>query len=622
MGLLINIDNGGTLTDFCAVDGKRIYRTKTVTTPYDLSQCLFDGLAKLSLELYGDSDLERLMQNTEYIRYSTTQGTNALVERKGPRLGLLLNGIDPAQLTASPHAANMFEALVSGRFATLDLAAEETALEEVATRAINALAAQGASRIVVGASGPGGEAAERRLERLLLRRFPPHLLGALPVLYSHQLVSDADDIRRIWTAMFNAFLHPAMERFLYNADQRLRELKTRNRLLIFRNDGGASRIARTAAIKTYSSGPRGGAEASRAYALHYGFTRMIGVDIGGTTTDISLVENGQVEELAHGYIEGVATSLPLAAIDSVGVGGSSVIRSIAGRLQVGPESVGGAPGPACFGLGGTEATITDAVLVAGLLDPASFFGGGLVLDPVRAADAITVRVARPLGLDLDAAIRAVEEAWVDQVTSAVQNRLTPSEETVLAAFGGAGPLLICRIAERLGVRRVLIPGLAALLSAFGVSFSDLSHEVDEPLDSSDVDPITCARSRATTRLERAMFGEGVSMTDCRLDESHIDSDVEFGTARLRLRASLALPRDALVGQLGMPRPAARIAGMRRVLDVDGRKEHPLVQIVDQTDGATGHGPAILEDAYFTCRVDRGWLFEINTGGDILLVHGS
>ena len=372
-GLLINIDNGGTLTDFCVIDGANVHRTKSVTTPYDLSKCLFDGLNKTSRTLYGHEDLLRRLLSTDHIRYSTTQGTNALVERKGQRLGLLLAGLAADHLQRDGQQRGVFADLVGKRVATLDLSLDDAGLEIATTRAINQLASAGANRIVIGVGGAERDVGEARLKNMLLRKFPPHLLGAIPLLYSLDVVQDDDDSRRIWTALFNAFLHPAMERFLYSSEHRLREYKTKNPLLIFRNDGNSARISRTAAVKTYSSGPRGGAEGLKALAAHYGFERLLGMDIGGTTSDICLVENGRVRTDRRGRIEGVATSLPLCDVVSAGVGGSSIISVIDGTIKVGPESVGGAPGPACFGLGGKEATITDAFLYrpSAWLGPAS-----------------------------------------------------------------------------------------------------------------------------------------------------------------------------------------------------------------------------------------------------------
>jgi N-methylhydantoinase A len=536
-GLLINIDTGGTLTDFCVIDGGALHRTKTVTTPYDLSKCLFQGLAKVSRLLYGEEDLQRLMLATSHIRYSTTQGTNALVERKGPRLGLVLIDIEPDSLRAEPRAAALFDALIGERVAILDGAIDDRQIEIAVTQAINQLAGAGANRIVVGA-GEGGAMQERRLAKILLSRFPPHLLGALPILYSYQLVEDEVPVRRVWTAIFNAFLHPTMERFLYRTEQRLKDSKTRNPLLVFRNDGGASRIARTSAVKTYSSGPRGGAEATRALTLHYGLARTIGIDIGGTTTDLCMVDEGVVKSNVRGQIDGVTISLPLLAVESVGVGGSSIIRVLDGKIAVGPDSVGGAPGPACFGLGGAQATITDAFLAGGLLDASSYFGGELKLDVARAAAAIDANVAVPLGMTTHAALSAMEDAWVAKVVEAINQYAPVTADTTLVAFGGAGPFVICRIAQALGAKRVLIPGLAAIFSAFGVGFSDIAHDFEATLERTDDEGIANVRTQLVAQARRAMFGEGFALEQCRMDEWLRVSETIVPLLRERQRETL------------------------------------------------------------------------------------
>jgi N-methylhydantoinase A len=251
IGKLINIDNGGTLTDICVIDGSQVYRTKTITTPYDLSKCLFEGLRKVSKVIYGEDDVLSLLLSTEYIRYSTTQGTNALVERKGPRLGLVLAGtLRPDALQSDANHAALFAALVGERVSQVDLQHAPAELETEITRAVTRLGSEGANRVVIAVGGADRVEAEIRLKRLLLRKFPPHLLGAVPLLYSHEVVEDEDDVRRTWTALFNAFLHPAIERFLYNSEHKLRDYRTKNPLLIFRNDGGSARVAKTIALKT------------------------------------------------------------------------------------------------------------------------------------------------------------------------------------------------------------------------------------------------------------------------------------------------------------------------------------------------------------------------------------
>lgn len=634
---LINIDNGGTLTDICVIDGDRVYRTKTITTPHDLSQCLFDGLKKASRAIYGEEDLLRLLLSTSYIRYSTTQGTNALVERKGPRLGLVLGGgLRASVLQRDEAAADLFAGLVGKRVRELDASLSGEALESAVVQSVNAIASEGANRIVVAFGGAGREAAEIQVKRKLLRTFPPQLLGALPILYSHELVDDADDVRRTWTALFNSFLHPSMERFLYNAEHKLREYKTRNPLLIFRNDGHSARVARTVAVKTYSSGPRGGMEGSRALARHYGFDRLLSMDVGGTTTDIGFVEKGEVRARGRGAIEGVITSLPLCDVVSAGVGGSSIIKVVDGAIKVGPESVGSAPGPACFGLGGREATMTDAFLLAGLLDPASYFGGELRIDVERARAAVTDKVATPLGITVETAVDRMEQAWVRRIVDSLGHYTEVTPATVLAAFGGAGPFVICRVADIAGMTRVVIPGLAAVFSAFGIGFSDIGHEFSARLASNDTEGLAACRELLLERARRGMYAEGATLEECSIEEtlnvagaggdrslSLRDGKLPAGldgASELSLSLTVVKPvaHASLHGRFGQSQSAAVASGTRSVL-VDGRRaDLPLYRVEAQPAGATAQGPAVLEEAFFTCRVDAGWRFEINDAGDILL----
>jgi N-methylhydantoinase A/oxoprolinase/acetone carboxylase beta subunit len=640
---LINIDNGGTLTDICVIDGAKVYRTKTITTPHDLSKCLFDGLTKASKLIYGEDDLAQLLLSTSYIRYSTTQGTNSLVERKGPRLGLVLGGgsADARSLTPDEDSAALFGALIGERLQFVDVNQEPKALIDSGIRAVNALAAQGANRIVVAFGGPTRQSLEADLKRDLLRAFPPHLLGALPILYSHELSDDGNDSRRTWTAIFNAFLHPSMERFLYNAEHKLREYKTRNPLLIFRNDGHSARVAKTVAIKTYSSGPRGGMEGARALAEHYGIKRLLTMDIGGTTTDIGLIEDSNVRAHRRGMVQGVATSFPLCDVVSAGVGGSSIIRVQDGRIVVGPESVGSAPGPACFGLGGREATMTDAFLLQRLLDPKSYFGGEMSIDVERARAAINERIATPLSAtgaamtDL-AAADAMEAAWVAKVAQSLKNYAAIKPGTTLAAFGGAGPFVVCKVADAVGITEVIIPALAAVFSAFGIGFSDIGHEFSTHLTDGSADSLSRARARLRNRAERGMRAEGADLEDCRIEET-LDMEIDgedraialngaapMASAPAGARLSLGLTaikplqHATLAGRFDGKTHAAKSSSTRALHAAGKDLEVPLYKVEDQTAGAAAAGPAVLEEAFFTCRIDAGWSFEINDAGDIRL----
>jgi N-methylhydantoinase A/oxoprolinase/acetone carboxylase beta subunit len=639
MTRLINIDNGGTLTDFCFVDGDEVRYTKTLTTPYDLSRCLFDGLEKVSALAYGEPRLAALLQSTDCIRYSTTQGTNALVQRAGPQLGLLVT--DPTLvegLAATQSQEDLLAALVGDRWGVISLDADDEELSRELLARVNDLSARGARRLVIAVSGTNGAADEARVKRLLLRLYPRHLLGAVPLLFSWELVADRDDIRRTWSSLLNAFLHPAMERFLFNADRRLRDARARQPLRIFRNDGASSRVSKSAALKTYSSGPRGGLEGTRALAARYGLRHLVMLDVGGTTTDIGVVSDGAIHVDRRGTIEHAPSSLELAAITSYGVGGSSVFRVVDGRLAVGPDSVGAAPGPACFGLGGDQATITDVLLLAGVLDPATYLGGTLALYPDRSVKVIEDKIAGPLGIPLDDALRQMEEAHAAAIAAALADATTVAGDTVLAAFGGAGPMTVCGAARRVGARHVLIPRMAAVFSAFGIGFSDLGQRYEQPLAAVDHATVRQAADRLLALGARDMFAEGIDASACtprfRITIEHEDEelvveldDPQEAEAQLKPgdRASLELvllaplPHVTLGGGDDAEASPARTGGTRPLRDGRGRQvETPVYVLEHQRPGARGSGPAVIEGPFFTMRVPHGWQFDTTAAGDLRL----
>ncbi len=630
MGILINIDNGGTLTDFCAVEGAKIWRTKTLTTPHDLSRCLMDGLSRISSAIFGSADVQALLLATDHIRYSTTQGTNALVERKGPRLGLIVAGAVKAKelRDAGPE---LFDALVADRYAEVALSGDEARIDVV--RAVSDLVARGANRVVVSVGDADAAPHEHAIKRGVLKAFPPHLLGAVPVLFSRELAGDDNDTRRTWTALFNAFLHPAMERFLYAAEHKLRAARAQKPLLIFRNDGQSARVAKTVAIKTYSSGPRGGADGAKQLAAHYRIARLISVDIGGTTTDVSVVCDGTPKQNRYGKVAGVETCFPLADVVSFGVGGSSIIKVENGDLKVGPESVGSTPGPACFGFGGTAATITDAFFASGLLDAAAYFGGSMPIDLARAVAAVAHNVANPMALLPDAALTAMEEAWASRVAASAHAFTKTGDTAVLAAFGGAGPLIICRIADKLGIQHILIPKLAAVFSAFGIGFSDIGHDYELPLTNtqSALSVINTLRQQA----KRGMIAEAIDPEHCIETISLVirHGDVEDvvplyadalpptpAGAHLMLRLNIrhSLPKPVLAGQFNGPEHVAHAPEQRTVLISGERLAVPLYRVENLTPNSGASGPCVLEEEFFTCRVDPDWRFETSDTGDILL----
>lgn len=634
MNHLINIDNGGTLTDICVWDGQGFSFTKTLTTPFDLSQCLFDGVEKASANLYGDPDLIRLLHTTQHIRYSTTQGTNALVERKGPAIGLVTEDrVLVDELRGSHGGGRLFDDLVGDRVAVADLSASAEDLEFDLVQKVNRLTTDGAARIVVVGESPESE---QLMRRILLRKFPRHLLGSVPLLYSWDLAGDRSRERRTWSSILNSFLHPVMERFLYQAQHRLREHKVTNPLLVYRNDGASSRVSKAVALKTYSSGPRGGLEGTRAIAHSYGLRHVLMMDVGGTTTDVGSVREGQIASDRRGAIEDVPISFPMSNVHSTGVGGSSVIGVADGRITVGPRSVGAAPGPACFGLGGKEATITDVNLLLGVLDPETYLDGQLRLDADRARAAVLETVAGPLGVGLEEALVLMEAAYFQAMAGTFSPLV--EDDTTLAAFGGAGPMSACGAARITGVTEVLVPRMAAVFSAFGISFSDIgkSYEVALPAPTPEIAATTY--DDLVARAERDMFQEGYHLDACttqwQLLTEDADGEVvhsrpyergdsvpEPGAGHLTLRLDVAarLPHSELDLETGTE-PAPAVANGSRVVRsaADVVDDVPVYLLDEQPPGATATGPAIVEGPFFTARVLDGWRLDVTSNGDLIL----
>ncbi len=636
MGFLVNIDNGGTFTDVCVSDGARLIHAKSPTTPHDLTQCFIDTLRRASAELYGEDDLARLIRETDYLRYSTTSGTNAVVERKGTPVAVLVERGEEDTVYGATRAqagGDLWHAMVPGRPIGIAVGAGGEVDETELIRVINEMLAGGVQRLVVALRT---SAAEESVKDILLERYPRHLLGAIPFLLSWELAHDADHARRTVTAVVNSYLHPGMEHFLYGAENVCKQQHLRRPLLIFRNDGDSARVAKTTALKTWGSGPRGGVEGSIAYARLYGIATLVGMDIGGTTTDVSVVRDGGVDMLASGAVGVLATSFPLPSLQSHGLGGSSVIGVAGGRISIGPESTGAAPGPACFGRGGTEATLTDALLLAGVLDGERYLGGQLQLDAARARAAIARRVGEPLGLSVEAATAAIIAAFEAAVGEVLRRSLAQAgrdpADAVLLAFGGGGPMIACGIAAAAGMKRVLVPHLAAVFSAFGIGFSNLAHVHEVPLEAAG-GRLDAARADLEARARRDMYGEGVDPKECAYAFSVRSSSAGLsvtqplvngalpapaGTdARLSLAATYALPTFKLVadtGRAGQAPPATGRAELR--LSAGAATPVALYADADLHPGGTLCGPALVRGNYLTAVIPAGWRLRVTDNHDL------
>lgn len=476
MKFTIDIDNGGTFTDgFLTGDG-HIEWVKVDTTPHDLTvcflKCIEEGAAKFGLNIL------QLLKNTEVIRFSTTHATNTLLQRSGPRLGLIVTRGYEESLYSSGKSPAIDSVIPAGMVYGID----STNLDREQVRlAIRSLLARGARIIVVSLLDSHlDQSAEKKIREISDDDYPKHYLGAVPLLLSSEVSTTSDNSCRTNVALLNAYFHPDMVRFLYKAEDEVRKLGYRKPLLIMHADGGVARVAKTTAIMTHNSGPSAGVLGTTYMSRLYRLPYVASMDIGGTSADISLVVNGR-----HGYkreamLEDIPVKLSSIEVYPAAAGGGSISRPVNKRqIKVGPDSSGAMPGPACYGLGGTEATSTDACVVLGYIDPDYFLGGKRKLDAGLAREVITEKLAKPLGISVEACSLLVTEAMEDICARDIGNLINAGGynpgDFVLFSFGGAGSIYCCGIADKVGIPRVYVFRFSSVFSAFGSSCADVLH---------------------------------------------------------------------------------------------------------------------------------------------------
>ena len=490
--LRVGIDVGGTFTDLVGVDDAgRVTLAKSASTPADPSIGVMDGLGLLAAEL--GTDLAGLLADTGLVVHGTTVATNALLERKGATVGMLTTGghrdviemreglkDDRYNLRMPPPVplvprARRLDVTERMRF---DGTVETPLSRASAEAAIRRLGAAGVSAVAVCYLHSYRDPRHERETRRLLARLLPDAYVSL----SSEVLAQIKEYERFGTTVVNAYVGPVLARYLGSLGSRLHRAGYRGDVLIMQSHGGVATIADSVRLAAGAvlSGPAGGIAGSRHAARLLGEGNLITFDMGGTSTDIALLEQGEPHLTGDKAVGASRVALPSIDIHTLGAGGGSIARVDAGGiLHVGPESAGAAPGPACYGRGGTAATVTDANLVLGLLDPAGFLGGRARLDP-KAAHAAVEGVARRLGLDVVAAAegihRVVDTNMAEGIRLVSVRRGADPRRFALLSFGGAAGLHITEVARMLEIGRVVVPRVASVLSAWGMLATDLRYE--------------------------------------------------------------------------------------------------------------------------------------------------
>jgi len=486
----LGIDIGGTFTDFSLLDEAtgELSGFKSPTVPGDPGRGVLDGLRALVSERAFDPG------SIDYLVHGTTIAINTVIQRNGAALGLLttagfgdvleiqrLRLASPVNFTATRPAplipryrvGEVTERILAD--GTVDTVLDR---EELVREAIRLVEKEGAEALVVAfINAYRAPAHEAEARKVLAERFP-----GLPVTCSHEVWPQIREYERTMVAVLSAYVRPRVERYLEHLERELARTGVRVPLYITKSNGGVTTAcdARQATAETMLSGPASGVIGAASVCVPAGYRNLITLDMGGTSADIALVRDGQPVYSMDETVGDFPIVMPVVGVSSIGAGGGSIawLDSV-GVLKVGPRSAGADPGPACYGRGGSEPTLSDAFLACGFLNPDNFVGGRLRLHPERAATALRP-LGEALGLDADLTAEAVVEVATANMYAAFSNVVArhglDPRDFCLVAFGGAGPVEACFLAEEFHIPRVVVPPSPGTLCAQGAMTADIKSD--------------------------------------------------------------------------------------------------------------------------------------------------
>ena len=678
----IGIDIGGTFTDLQIWDGRTgiMASHKVPTTPDDPSIGLMAGIKAAALR-FGFA-----LSDVSHVLHGTTIATNAVLERKFPPAALITTaGFEDVLEIARHNRRDIYSVwpqpapVLIPRNLRFGIAERTTAHgkiaipltdESLAALVRRVAAAQVETVAVSLLNSYLNTHNESRIAEWLSRELPD-----LPVSLSSTISPEIREYERTSTTALNALLVPVVRSYMDRLVARFHSEGFSPVLLIVQSNGGVCSPATAALepVRLLLSGPSGGAMAARAISKRLQLHNLVGVDMGGTSFDVSVIRDGRIEIVTQGEIDRLPVRVPMVEIRTIGAGGGSIAQLEDGvRLQVGPRSAGAQPGPVCYGRGGTEPTVTDANLVLGRLDPAYFLGGAMKLDLACAREAIATRIAAPLGVAVEAAAEGVLKITNASLAAAIRLSLFEKgldpRSFAIASFGGAGSVHACAVAEELGIRRIVFPPDASTLSAWGILQSDIEHDLVASrimlLNAAALpviadmagtlragairllssDGIPAARHELTYAADLRYTGQAFELTvrwphepsmDCNFTEvlqsyhalhqqqfsySNPGDDVEL--VALRLKAVGRLTREHTAGA-SAPLPIGTLQPSQRRVWLDGRwldvkvwRRNSLVS------GESYAGPIVIEEEYTTVLVANGWRVTVDASGNLLADLGA
>ena len=489
MGFQIGCDVGGTFTDLVVGDGEgELFKTKSPSTPGNEAHGIMDGLTDAAAHF--GSDLRGLLTQTEVIVLGTTVVTNTMLEYSGANTGLITTGgfRDVIELRRS-YREHLFDIRLQAPHPIIPRRQRLGVKERIDYR----------GRIQIPLDENEARAAVHRLKELGVESIAVCFLFAfinpiherrvremvreegleVPVTLSSEILPQVREFERLSTTMVNAYARPTVERYLHDLEQSLKNAGFPGELFVMHSNGGMIHgdYAGSHAVELLMSGPAGGVVAGAAVSALSGYRDVITVDMGGTSYDVCLVRDSEPESGTEAWVSRYRVATPMVDIHTIGAGGGSIAWiDQGGALRVGPQSAGAFPGPVCYGRGGTEPTVTDADLILGYISPEFFLGGRMGLDEEGARRVIEEKIARPLGMDvIEAAsgiFRIANNAMSNAVRHVTVSRGRDPRDFAMCVFGGAGPIHAGSQAPDLGIKTILVPKAASVLSALGNQLSN------------------------------------------------------------------------------------------------------------------------------------------------------
>jgi len=671
----VAVDIGGTFTDVvCRSAAGETKLVKIPTTRANPSMGVLHALRHMATQWSVSGEhIARFV-------HGTTVATNAVLERKGAKIGLITTqGFKDVLEIGRQNRHHVYSVMLEPETPAFlvpgalrrEVPERVTATGQVLTpldedavrREADLLASEGVQAVAICFLFSFLNPAHEQRAAQIVRERHPYLMVSL----SSEVDPAFREYERTCITAFDAYLKPVIDRYLADMERDLDANGVRSPLQIMQSRGGvaSSNIARRSPVRLFLSGPAAGVIGGRVAGQAAGAEDLITIDIGGTSADIALIDRGQPLISSEGRLDGYAVRVPMVDVNAIGAGGGSIAWLDAARsLRVGPRSAGSEPGPACYGWGGLDPTVTDASIVLGYIDPDYFAGGTMKLDAERAHASIEVKIAKPLGMSVEQAAlgihRVINASMAEGIRFVSVKRGIDPRRFSLVPLGGGGPVHGTALARELGIRRVIVPLHPGVLSAAGLLAAPVEHEAATAFNIAaaevTTDMLTRLYAELDARCSSLMAGEGAGaeaierhyLADvCYIGQSyHLEVAMHMEDAPLaRLTHDFYAAHDRIYGHSTagpiklvnlravhrtktrpdaaarhVPEDGSPLKGIRAMLTSasSGFVETCVYDRSRLKPGARLDGPAIIEQADTTTVIEPGWQAHVDPSGSLIL----